>query len=174
MHLCFFYAHYHECFMYAYLRLMIPLFYYGMPMKEWNHSLRACKISNLIKIEPIHAHLFIRKPEVAGATMITLKCLVKVLLRIFISHAYLLCCLQRRSMGSVVIFVEFPTWHWHFDLILNAIVMMAHAAIWVYIFYDRQFGASMMSPSFRPTIFLMTLFYLLHILYFIPLWTYQI
>ena len=51
---------------------------------------------------------------------------------------------------SVLIFVEFPTWHWHFDLVLNATMVTAHATMQVYIFHDHHFGASVMSLFFNP------------------------
>ena len=53
-------------------------------------------------------------------------------------------------MGSVVIYIEFPTWHWHFDPVLNATVLTVRVATKIYIFYDRQFHSSVMSPFFRP------------------------
>ena len=52
--------------------------------------------------------------------------------------------------GTVVIFIEFPTWRWGFDPVLNASVMSASAAMRVYIFHDHPFQTSVMSPFFRP------------------------
>ena len=53
-------------------------------------------------------------------------------------------------MGSVVIYVEFPTWHWHFDPMFKATVVMTYAMMRVYIFHDHHFGASVMSSFFSP------------------------
>ena len=48
----------------------------------------------------------------------------------------------------VVIFVEFPVMHSHFDPVLNASVLTAQAAMRVYMFHSLQFHASVMSPFF--------------------------
>ena len=50
----------------------------------------------------------------------------------------------------VVIFIEFPVMHWHFDLVLNASMLTAQAAMRVYIFHSHQFHALVMSPFFNP------------------------
>ena len=50
----------------------------------------------------------------------------------------------------MVIYVEFHTWHWYFDLILNTTMLTAQVAMRVYIFHDRQFRSSVMSPFFGP------------------------
>ena len=97
----------------------------------------------------MYAHFFIRKCEVNEIITMTLNCLVRVLLRNIISHIYFHVVFRGGRQGNVVIFVEFPTQHWHYDPMLNATMVTAHAMIMVYIFYD-QFGASMMSPFFSP------------------------
>ena len=51
--------------------------------------------------------------------------------------------------GTGVIFIEFLTWRWRFDPVLNASVMSVSAAMRVYIFHDHPFQTSMMSPSFQ-------------------------
>ena len=58
------------------------------------------------------------------------------------------CHLQRTSMGSVLIYIEFPTWHWHFDPMLNATVLTTRVVIRIYIFHDYQFHSSVMSSFF--------------------------
>ena len=50
----------------------------------------------------------------------------------------------------VVIFIELPITYWHSDLVLNASVMVAQAAMRVYIFHSREFRALVISPFFRP------------------------
>ena len=97
----------------------------------------------------MYAHLFIRKPEVNEMITMTLNCLVRVLLRNIISHIYFHVVFRGGRWGSVVIFVEFPIWHWHFDPMLNATMVTAYAMIRVYIFH-HQFGALVMSPFFNP------------------------
>ena len=47
--------------------------------------------------------------------------------------------------GTMVIFIELPDLHWHFDPVLNASVMVARAAMRVYII-----RAPVMSPFFHP------------------------
>ena len=39
--------------------------------------------------------------------------------------------------STVVIFIEFPVMHWHFDPVLNAFVLTAQAAMRVYMFHSR-------------------------------------
>ena len=51
--------------------------------------------------------------------------------------------------GTVVIFIEFPIMHWHFNPVLNGSVMTARAAMKVYIFRNYQFCVSIMSLFFR-------------------------
>ena len=51
-------------------------------------------------------------------------------------------------MGIVVIFDEFPMWEWHFDLVLDTILITAKATIRVYIFCRRSFWVSIISPHF--------------------------
>ena len=82
--------------------------------------------------------LFIFKLEVAGTITMTLNCLARVLLRniIFLTSMFL-CHLQRMASSSVVIYVEFPIWHWHFDPVLNASVLTVHATMRVYVFHGR-------------------------------------
>ena len=123
---------------------------YGIAYKRTNKSkmLWTWRISNLFKIELMYAHLFIRKPKVTGMIMMTLTYLVRILLRNFYFSHLLLCCLQKRSIGSVVIFVEFPTWHWYFDLLLSATMVTTQAAKRVYIFHDFKFCALVMRPFF--------------------------
>ena len=53
-------------------------------------------------------------------------------------------------MGSVIIYIEFPTWYWHFDPQLNATVLTVRTTMMVYIFHDHQFRSSIMSPFFYP------------------------
>ena len=53
------------------------------------------------------------------------------------------------TSGTVVIFIEFPVWRWRFDLVLNASVMSASAAMRVYIFHDRPFQVPITSPLFE-------------------------
>ena len=61
------------------------------------------------------------------------------------------CRLQRMlASGTVVIFIEFPVWHWHFDPVLNASMMSASAAMRVYIFHDHPFQVPVTSPFFLP------------------------
>ena len=45
----------------------------------------------------------------------------------------------------MVIFIEFPVMHWHFDLVLTAQAVMR-----VYMFHSRQFRIPVMSPFFHP------------------------
>ena len=52
--------------------------------------------------------------------------------------------------GMVVIFMEFPVWHWHFDPVLNDSVISESAAMKVYIFHDCPFQTPVMSSFFRP------------------------
>ena len=52
--------------------------------------------------------------------------------------------------GTVVIFIEFPTWCWRFDPVLNASVMSASVVMRIYIFHDRPFQTLVMSPFFQP------------------------
>ena len=52
--------------------------------------------------------------------------------------------------GTVVIFIEFPVWHWCFDLVLNALVMSASTVMEVYIFHDHPFQTPVMSLFFQP------------------------
>ena len=52
--------------------------------------------------------------------------------------------------SMVVIFIEFPTWRWRFDPVLNASLISASAAMKVYIFQDHSFQTPVMSPFFRP------------------------
>ena len=54
------------------------------------------------------------------------------------------------ALDSVVIYIQFSVWRWNFDLILNASMMTARAAMKVYIFHSRQFRAPVMSPFFHP------------------------
>ena len=54
------------------------------------------------------------------------------------------------SLGSVVIFVEFPLLHWHFDPMLNASIMIARVAMRVYMFHGHQFHAPVLSLFFGP------------------------
>ena len=54
------------------------------------------------------------------------------------------------ASDTVVIFIELPDLHWHFDPVLNASVMVARAAMRVCMFYSRKFRASVMSSFFRP------------------------
>ena len=60
------------------------------------------------------------------------------------------CYFQRMPSGTVVIFIEFPVMHWHFDPMLNAFVMVAQVAIKVYMFHSCQFCAPFMSLIFHP------------------------
>ena len=50
----------------------------------------------------------------------------------------------------VVIFIELPDLHWHFDLVLNASVMVTQAVMRVYMFHSHEFRAPVMSPFFHP------------------------
>ena len=59
------------------------------------------------------------------------------------------CHLQRMSSGSII-YIEFLTWHWHFDSVLNAFVLTVQVAMRVYIFHGHQFRSSVMSPFFCP------------------------
>ena len=52
--------------------------------------------------------------------------------------------------GTVVIFIELPDLHWHFDLVRNASVMVVRAAMRVYMFHSREFRAPVISPFFHP------------------------
>ena len=83
--------------------------------------------------------------------MMTLYCLVEALLRnlVFLTHMFRR-HLQRMASGSVVIYVEFPVQHWHFDPVLNASVLSACATTMVYVFHSCQFCSSVMSPFFSP------------------------
>ena len=54
------------------------------------------------------------------------------------------------TSGTVVIFIELSVMHWHFDLVLNASVVVARAAMRVYMFHSCEFRAPVMSPFFRP------------------------
>ena len=61
------------------------------------------------------------------------------------------CRLQRMLASStVVIFIELPMMHWHFDPMLNASVLTIQIAMRIYMFHSRQFHVPMMSPFFRP------------------------
>ena len=62
---------------------------------------------------------FIIKPEVAGMMTMTQ-------------------CLSSRD-PMMVIFIEPPDLHWHFDPVLNASVMVARVAMRVYMFHSREF-----------------------------------
>ena len=54
-------------------------------------------------------------------------------------------------LGTVVIFIEFPIMHWHFDPVLNTSVMVARVTMRVYMFHSRQFCTLVMSSFFAPT-----------------------
>ena len=53
------------------------------------------------------------------------------------------------ASGMVVIFIEFPVMHWHFNPVLNASVLTAQAAMRVYMFHSCQFRAPVMSRFFH-------------------------
>ena len=95
---------------------------------------------------------FIIKPEMAGTMTMTQQLSSHNLIgKSCISHFYISGHLQRMLMlGMVVIFIEFPVIHQHFDLVLNASVLIAQAAMRVYMFHRRQFHAPVMSSFFRP------------------------
>ena len=48
----------------------------------------------------------------------------------------------------MMIFVELSALHWHFDPVLNASMMIARAAMRVYMFHGHQFHAFVMSLFF--------------------------
>ena len=50
-------------------------------------------------------------------------------------------------MESVIVFLECPTWEWHYDPALDSLLLTARATLRVYIF-RRPFGLSMMSRHF--------------------------
>ena len=52
--------------------------------------------------------------------------------------------------STVVIFIELPDLHWHFDSVLNASVMVIQATMRVYMFHGRESFALVMSPFFHP------------------------
>ena len=54
------------------------------------------------------------------------------------------------ALSSAVIFIKFPVMHWHFNPVLNASVMVARAAMRVYMFHSRKFHAPVMSSFFFP------------------------
>ena len=54
------------------------------------------------------------------------------------------------SSGIAVIFIEFSVMHWHFDPVLNASMMVARAAMRVYMFHSSQFHALVTSLFFCP------------------------
>ena len=80
----------------------------------------------------------------------TLVCRVIVLLRNFISHSYFPYYFQTKLMGSVIVFLEFPTWEWHYDPALDSLLLMARVTLRVYIFFHHLFGLSRMSRHFNP------------------------
>ena len=53
-------------------------------------------------------------------------------------------------MGNVNFYVEFPTCHWYFNPLLNATMLIARVVMRVYIFHDRHFSSSIISPFFCP------------------------
>ena len=50
----------------------------------------------------------------------------------------------------MIIYVEFPVLHWHFELVLNVFVMTTRATMTVYMFHSHQFHSPVMSPFFCP------------------------
>ena len=54
------------------------------------------------------------------------------------------------TSSTVVIFIELPVMHWHFDPMLNASVMVMRAAMRVYMFHSHKFHAPVMSSFFSP------------------------
>ena len=85
-------------------------------------------------------------------------CLVIILLRnlTFLTLTFLRCLQSMPALGIMVIFIEFPMMHWHFDLVLNASVLTAQVLMRVYMFHSYQFHAPVMSPFFHPMIHMMT------------------
>ena len=55
-----------------------------------------------------------------------------------------------KLIGLVIIFLECPTWKWHYDLTLDSLLLMAKAALKVYFFFRHLFGLSIMSRRFSP------------------------
>ena len=99
------------------------------------HFKNVC-FQTLLKLNLCTLILCIIKPEVVETITIALNCLVRALLRnlIFFTHMFS-CCLQRMASGSAVINIKFSAWHWHFDPMLNASVLIVRAAMRVYIFH---------------------------------------
>ena len=52
------------------------------------------------------------------------------------------------ASSTVVIFIEFPMMHWHFNPVLNASVLTIQTTMRIYRFHSRQFRAPVMSPFF--------------------------
>ena len=103
-----------------------------------------------LKIEFMHAHLFTTKPEVVGRWRWHFSCLVGILRRnlVFLTPMFS-CHFQRMLSDNVIIFVEFPFLHWHFDLMLNASMMTVCATMRVYMFHGHQFRSPVMSLFFH-------------------------
>ena len=54
------------------------------------------------------------------------------------------------AIGQCDHYIEFPVLHWHFDPVLNASVMTAHATMRVYMFHGYQFCSPVVNPFFYP------------------------
>ena len=54
------------------------------------------------------------------------------------------------TLGTVVIFIELLVMHWYFNPVLNASMMVARAAMKVYMFHSHEFRTPVMSSFFSP------------------------
>ena len=57
---------------------------------------------------------------------------------------------QTMAMALVVIFLEAINWQWHYDHALDSMYLMGQAQIRLYIFIQRSFAVSILSPFFDP------------------------
>ena len=53
-------------------------------------------------------------------------------------------------MESVIVFVEYPSWEWHYDLALDSLMLTTRATMRVYIFFLHLFSIMMMSRHLNP------------------------
>ena len=60
------------------------------------------------------------------------------------------CHSQMTVMTAMVFFAEIPEWQWHYDPALDSLFLTATSRMWLYIFFQRAFIVSVLSPFFDP------------------------
>ena len=51
-------------------------------------------------------------------------------------------------MAAIFFFAEVPKWQWHYDHALDSLYLIATSRVRLYVFFQRAFAASLVSPLF--------------------------